>query len=79
MLCACNMMYIQRPSLARLPALTVNNAISRPEELVVARWASLCVDRDLLVGHHGRGELDPEVWYLAHDDLLQEHPAGRER
>lgn len=62
-----------------LTALTVNNAISRPQELVVARRASLCVDRDLLVGGHGRGELDAEVRYLAHDDLVQEHPAQREK
>ena len=59
-------------------ALTVNNAISRPQELVVARRASLRVDSDLLVGGHGRRELDTEVWYLAHDDLLQKHAAERE-
>lgn len=33
------------------PTLAVNDAISRAQELVVARRAALCVDRDLLVGY----------------------------
>lgn len=59
------------------PPLTVDDAISRPQELVVTRRAPLGVYRDLLVGGKGGGELDSEVGHLTHDDLLQVHAAGR--
>lgn len=55
--------------------LAVNDAISRSQELVVARRAALGVDRDLPVGGQGRREPYVKVGHLTHDDLVQVHPA----
>lgn len=55
--------------------LTVNNAISIADELVVVRGVSLCVDRDFPVRGHRRREPHAKVRNLAHNDLVEVHPA----
>lgn len=69
----------RRYGTAQNSTLTVDDAVPRTEQLVVARGAALAVDGDLPVGGVGRRELDAKVGHLAHHDLVQEHAGNTSR